>query len=156
MNNKNLPTEKEAVAGIFRHIAAICYDALIIIALLFIASVIPVALNHGKAIPAQNIYFSMYLVTVWFGYFVYSWIKSGQTVGMRAWKLTLRSRDGGPIDVWQAMMRFGFAIPALLLFGAGIWWKGIDRDKLAWQDRWSKTYLQLDTSKPCKKQERRR
>jgi uncharacterized RDD family membrane protein YckC len=60
---------------------------------------------------------------------------------MRAWKLRLQRRDGGPITLWQALLRFLVAFPSLLLLGLGLLWMLVDRDRMTWYDRFSETVM---------------
>lgn len=52
-------------------------------------------------------------------YFVTSWLRGGQTLGMRPWHLRLRGVDGTLITLRQALVRLLVATaPLLLLFSA--------------------------------------
>jgi len=72
----------------------------------------------------------------WVGFFfVYFWTKSGQTLGMRAWRLRLQNLDGSLLSKTTAVKRL---IPTL--FGLGNILVIFDRkNKLSLQDRISKT-----------------
>lgn len=49
---------------------------------------------------------AVYLALALFGYFGLSWVRSGQTVAMKAWRLVLLRQDGSRLN-WQAtMLRF--------------------------------------------------
>jgi uncharacterized RDD family membrane protein YckC len=60
---------------------------------------------------------------------------------MQAWKLRLQRTDGGPISLWQALLRFLVAFPSLLLFGLGMLWMLVDRDRMTWHDRFSESVV---------------
>lgn len=95
-------------AGLARRLGAILYDALLLFAVLCIATVAALPLNGGQAFrhnPAYNAY--VYLICfLFFGWF---WTHGGQTLGMRAWKLRLVRHDGGPVGWGQALSRFALA-----------------------------------------------
>jgi len=62
-------------------------------------------------------------------------------LGMRAWKLMVIRRDGLPLTLQNALIRFAAATIALLPLGLGLIWLLVDRDRLSWQDRLSRTQL---------------
>ena len=74
-------------------------------------------------------------------YFIISWRRVGQTIGMRAWRVHVVSNDGSPISQRQAWLRFGMAIVSLLALGLGFFWSLIDRDRRCWHDVVSGTRL---------------
>ncbi|MFO1432341.1 MAG: RDD family protein [Candidatus Competibacteraceae bacterium] len=100
-------------AGLLRRLAAISYDSLLLLAVLFIATVLVLPLNGGVAI-RHNPFFSSYLFVVCFLFYGWFWTHGGQTLGMRAWKLRLQRRDGGVVTWWQALARFLLACLWLL------------------------------------------
>lgn len=127
--------------GLFRRLAAIVYDALLLFAVLFFATALAILVNGGHTIRPPNPLLTSYLFIVSFFFFAGFWIHGGQTLGMRAWRIRVRRYDGRPITWWQALLRFLTAIVSWLALGAGFWWILIDRKKLAWHDRYSETEL---------------
>jgi uncharacterized RDD family membrane protein YckC len=91
--------------------------------------------------------FNTYLCLVIYSYFVTQWHHGGQTLGMRCWRLRLQKRDASRITWWDASLRFVAAIFSWLPAGLGFFWVLIDRDGLAWHDRWSETILVDDQAK---------
>jgi len=74
-------------------------------------------------------------------YATVSWRRGGQTLGMRPWRLRLRTADGAPPS-WRALwLRYAVGTLSLLAGGLGFWWAWLDRDRLAWHDRASGTRL---------------
>ncbi|MBF0255118.1 MAG: RDD family protein [Gammaproteobacteria bacterium] len=134
-----------AVPGLLRRLAALLYDGLLLAALLFIASILPLLANGGEAItqPLARLLQQLYLLLVIFVYFGWHWSHGGQTLGMRAWRLRLLRADGQPLSWSDALRRFLAAIPALLPLGLGLLWCLFDRDGLAWHDRLSASRLVL-------------
>ncbi len=130
--------------GLLRRLAALLYDSLLVAALLMLATVPYVMLTDGAAVPHWvRVLFQTYLLAVMFGFFSWFWLHGGQTLGMRAWRLRVVSGDGGPIRPRQALARFGWALPSLLLLGLGLLWVLVDKERLAWHDRLSGTRLVL-------------
>lgn len=107
-------------AGVLRRLAAIAYDSLLLLAVLFIASWAALPFTHGEAVHANNPLFTSYLFLITFFFFAWFWIHGGQTLGMRAWRLRVQLRDGNPIGWWHALLRFLTGLPAWGLLGLGI------------------------------------
>lgn len=113
-------------AGILRRLAALTYDALLLVALLFAATFAVLPLTHGEAITtgtqgAMAYAFRAWLLLVAFAYFGFSWTRGGQTLGMRAWGLrlvTLGRRTPGWMD---AALRFATGMAATVIAGIGLW-----------------------------------
>ncbi len=92
-------------AGLLRRLAALGYDSLLLLAVLFIATALVLPLHGGVAI-RHNPFFSSYIFFTCFLFYGWFWTHGGQTLGMRAWKLRLQRDDGGTITWWQALARF--------------------------------------------------
>lgn len=134
MTEFNLPA-----AGIMRRIAAMVYDTLLLLAVLFVATGFAVAANKGQAVSHPLYYLS--LVVICFLFFGWFWTHGGQTLGMRTWRLKLLSKDSRDISWSMAGRRFVFASVALLPCGAGLLWMLFDSQRLAIHDRLSETKI---------------
>ncbi|MDQ7075693.1 MAG: RDD family protein [Gammaproteobacteria bacterium] len=139
-----MPTEQSncTPAPLLRRLAALFYDLFLLIAVLFFASALAVAINQAP-IPKQNLGFQLYLLLVTYIFFAWFWTHGGETLGMRAWRLQLQSSQGGAITWRISLIRFMAAIPSLLFFGCGYWWVLIDPKKRSWHDRLSHSQLCL-------------
>ncbi len=133
--------KKTSTASLWRRLVAMLYDTLIVLALLMLAGTLAVIVNGGHPIKPGNPFFALYLVAIIFTYFAFSWIYGGQTIGMRVWRLSINTTDHEPMDLWHALLRFGFAIPSLSFAGLGLFWMLVDKEKRALYDRWSKTMI---------------
>lgn len=74
-------------------------------------------------------------------YATLSWRHGGQTLGMRPWHLRVvdaKGADATPRALW---MRYAVGTLSLLPGGLGFWWAWIDREKLTWHDRASRTRM---------------
>lgn len=113
-------------AGVLRRLAAMLYDGLLLLAVLFIATALLLPLTHGEAVHAGNPLFSTYLLFVTFLFFAWFWTHGGQTLGMRAWRLRVERRDGRAVGWWHALLRFLTALPAwvVIMLGLGRWTVG--------------------------------
>ncbi|KOR29477.1 hypothetical protein TI03_02240 [Achromatium sp. WMS1] len=139
--NNDLPS-----VGILRILASICYDWLLLIALLILATalvVIPlVLLGIEVDVIRHNLLFRCYLFLVPILFFCGFWIYGGQTLGMRAWRIRVVHCNGKPLDIKTALLRFFGSILSLLPFGLGFLWCLADQKGLTWHDHISSTYLQ--------------
>lgn len=123
-------------ANLFRQFAAMLYDSLLISAILFVVIGISIAFNQGEAIENRPIiYLSLFLVVlVFYGWF---WSKSGQTLGMRAWKIRIVAEFGGNPSWSICFLRIVFAIFSIACFGMGYWWRLFK--PYTWHDKLSQT-----------------
>ncbi len=139
---------RPAAAGLFRRMAAIVYDSLLLVAVLVVAALPFVIITGGgrQGLLVHRL-FQIYLLGVSFVFLAWFWIHGGQTLGMRAWRLQVRRTDGGTLGWRDAALRFFSAMLSWLCFGLGFLWILIDKDSLAWHDRCSGTRLIL-LSKP--------
>lgn len=130
-------------AGLGRRLMAMLYDSILLAGILFLAAT-PIVLATGgqvSATPLARFGFQTYLLGVIFLFYGWFWTHGGQTLGMRAWRLRTVAANGAPVDWARAAKRFLFAIVSVGACGAGILWMLVDRDRLAWHDRWSKTRI---------------
>jgi uncharacterized RDD family membrane protein YckC len=128
-------------ASLFRRLAALFYDSLLLLALWFIGIALLLPLSGGEAFQGNNPFLTTYLLFISFFFYGWFWMHGGQTLGMRAWRLQLRNLRPGPISWWQVLLRFLAAIPSALLAGAGYLWILVDRRHLSWHDRYSETCI---------------
>jgi len=126
-------------ATLFRRLAAGLYDAMLVFAVVAALTFIVVT-TRGDAVPSGNIFFQLLLVAAIAIYFAGFWV-TGQTPGMRTWKLSLVTRDGKGVSWQVALIRFAAAIPSAAIFGLGFFWVIFDADKQALHDKIAKTRL---------------
>lgn len=134
-------------AGLIRRLAAMLYDWLILAALWMLAmavALIAVALlnatglislaaytDHADFIARHKIWFQLYSAGCFIWFYLYFWVKGGQTIGMRAWRMLLVQQNGQPLTLKQATLRLLTA-----LFGLGNLWLWLRWGKgLALQDQ---------------------
>lgn len=124
------------------------YDALLLFGVLALASFPYVLIAAGRPGPMARLGFQLYLLALCLLFFSWSWVRGGQTLGMRAWRLRLVRADGGPVTWTLAVCRFAAALLSLACLGIGFLWILVDRDRLAWHDRLSATRLILEPPAP--------
>ncbi|KMJ52236.1 RDD domain containing protein [Vogesella sp. EB] len=156
--------------GLLRRLASLCYEALLLGAVLLVAAALftPLVVWSGNA-RWMSVLMQLFLALVMFGYFGYCWTRGGQTLAMKPWRLQLTLADGGALRWPHAAMRFVVAlvlylgVPALAytawqplfdsrqhaLAVALLWdalpvlWALIDNDKQFLHDRLAGTRLRL-------------
>ena len=127
--------------SLLRRVAVMIYESLVLSAVLLVAFV-PVSLVAGGEVPAQfKPLLTLYALLVSFVYFAWQWVRLGQTLAMKTWKVKVVRTDGGPLSWRDAALRFGAALVSWVPFGLGYWWVALDDENLAWHDRWSGTRL---------------
>jgi uncharacterized RDD family membrane protein YckC len=143
MNEKsqNIASSGALRAGLSRRFSAIFYDAILLIGILVLASMIvvaPLKITYGH--PWYPLYV-IYVYSVSFLFFGWFWTHGGQTLGMKTWGIRIEAMDGGPVSWNMALIRFLVALVSWIAFGAGFWWCLFDRQGLALHDRLSGTVL---------------
>jgi uncharacterized RDD family membrane protein YckC len=172
-NEIGMPTEfaplalnEATVPSIGRRIAALSYEALLLLALVLVMS-FPIAGLKGATLGGiPQVIFQIYLAAVVFAYFTWFWRHGGQTLPMKTWRFKVVAHDGGAL-LWQrASLRFVFAAlfygpaaagimmmffpnrisPLLTMWTflplfATLFWARFDADRQFLHDRWAGTRL---------------
>ncbi len=120
------------------------YDGALLISVLFLATALLMPFTGG-AITSGNQLFRIYLLIWSYLYFCWPWVKGGQTLGMRAWRIRVIQADGGRLGWKHATLRFFLAIVSWLLAGAGYLWSLFDEQQRTLHDRLSRTRLEAMT-----------
>ena len=85
--------------------------------------------------------FQIYMFVAIGLYFVASWLRRGQTLAMKTWKLLLVGADGAGITPRQAMLRYVYAWPCFALCGVGVIYARFDRERQFLHDRLAGTKI---------------
>lgn len=134
--------------GFLRRLAALIYDLFLLVALLFLATVMLLPFTDGAAVSPQAILiYRIYLAVVSFFFYGWFWTHGGQTLGLRAWRIKVLTLDQKPVNWNQALLRFVTAIPSWGFFGLGFLWILVDKNRRSWHDNLSKTALYFDAQK---------
>jgi len=141
--------------GIFRRLAALFYDLVLLFGVLMIAVtllVIPYELITDAPFPHDADFhrfgLRLYLVATIGLFFIFFWIRDGQTLGLRTWHLRLVRTDETPLRPRDALARLAWATLCLAPAGAGLLWVLFDRDRSTCYDRLSHTKLIRVTDRP--------
>jgi uncharacterized RDD family membrane protein YckC len=109
-----------------------------------IGTAVLLPLTGGEAIlqeryGALEYVYQAFLLTIVVCFFGLFWTRQGQTLGMMAWRLRIQREDGALLGWGDVIKRLVAALVSLLALGLGYFWIWIDRDRLAWPDRWTRT-----------------
>lgn len=133
--------------GLARRFAAIAYDGIVLIAVLFFAAIPPTVavVSLASVVQEASVAFRLgmgvYVLAVAFAFYGGFWTHGGQTIGMRAWRVRVVRADGGPVRWADAGLRFTAAMLSWTIFGAGFWWSLLDHERRTWHDCLSRTRL---------------
>ena len=128
-------------ASFLHRLGAIFYDALILLALLMLSTWILMPFTNGEAIEAGEIAYQLYLLVICCGYYLGFWLYGGQTVGMRAWRIRIRTLENTPLTLKIAGQRLLWAVLTLLPGGFGLWFALFRADRQTLYDMRAKTAL---------------
>ncbi len=112
--NANLP------CPLWRRLAALVYDLLIVLAIVMVVGLLCQLATGGRLIETGAravvpLWYQLLQGTVVAAYFISSWRRGGQTVGMRPWRIRVSRDDGGTISLPQAVVRVVVAAAPMLL-----------------------------------------
>lgn len=127
-------------------LACVVYDSLVLVALWIGAAALwmVIGVGLGRFHPNEplipgNIAFDLYILAVTYLYLAGLWHRTGQTLGMRAWRMRVTAVDGAPVGWKQGFVRLLAATLSWLLLGAGWLYILFDEQGRALHDRLSGT-----------------
>ena len=131
--------------SVLRRLASMLYEALLLLGVAFFATSLFLFAAGGRDATGgwTRHVLQGFVVLVFAAYFLWCWLRGGQTLPMKAWKIRL-------VDVTpqRALLRLALA---LLLLPLSILWAFFDRDRQFLHDRLAGTRLigvQPTTSSP--------
>lgn len=134
-------------AGLARRLASGVYELLILLALVFIAT-LPFSYLFGDATHGwKRFLLQLWVAFVTASYFVWFWTRSGQTLPMKTWRFKVVRSDGAPLTWPRALHRYTLAVLGFLALGIGFLWAFFDRDRQFLHDRLAGTRL-VDATPP--------
>ena len=135
-------------AGLSRRLAALIYDALLLLALWMIATAAFLPFTGGEALrwrasPALFVLHKLVLIGIVVGFYGVFWTRQGHTLGMASWRLRAERLDGTLLDWGDTVRRLLAAVLSWLPAGLGWFWCMFDRDHRTWHDMLSQTRVIL-------------
>jgi uncharacterized RDD family membrane protein YckC len=133
------PTGARIPARLRVRLAAAIYDLLPLVGLWFATAAAVLLALHGNVdvvhpSPIHRASLRISLIAVTAAYFVASWVRGGQTIGMRAWRLRVVAAEGGALPWPRALARFAVSIRSLAALGLGYAWCLVDAKRRTWHD----------------------
>lgn len=111
---------------LWRRLTALVYDLLAVVAIVMVVGLLCQLATGGRLIAT-----GAHTVIAWWyqplqglvvaAYFVVSWLRGGQTLGMRPWHIRLAATAGGVPSPGQALLRVIVAALPLLLLALASW-----------------------------------
>lgn len=105
-----------SIPGFWRRLICLIYESFILLAVVFIASLIFHLIFRDTQASYFKPLFQLYLLIIMGYYFTWFWTHGGQTLAMQTWKMRLVSRDGKALTRQQAIARFLYAFLGIIIF----------------------------------------
>jgi uncharacterized RDD family membrane protein YckC len=139
-------------ASLLRRLAALLYDMFLVLSIWFLCEYVLMftyglfAPNTSELIDGQvytppllsALTFVMMVSTAVY-FYVWFWVRSGQTLGMIAWRIRSVSVHNCPMSLKQALIRYALAWPAFWCFGLGYLYMYANKDRDAMHEKFSGT-----------------
>ncbi|SEP11091.1 Uncharacterized membrane protein YckC, RDD family [Luteibacter sp. UNC138MFCol5.1] len=106
-------------APAWRRLAAIVYDLLLVVAIVMVVGLVAQFATGGRLVDAHG-----QIVAWWYrplqglaigGYFLWSWVRGGQTLGMRPWRIRVSDANGRAVTWRRGLLRLVVAAAPLAL-----------------------------------------
>jgi len=124
--------------GIGRRLASMLYEALLLFAIAFFAGFAFHFASHGAPLEGWvRLAHQALLCAVFAAYFLWCWLRGGQTLAMKAWRIRLDQATPP-----RALLRFALAL-LLVPTGISLLWALLDRERQFLHDRLAGTRLVL-------------
>jgi uncharacterized RDD family membrane protein YckC len=136
--NAGVPLEAASLA---RRLGALAYEVLLLLALLFFSAFAFQGATSSLLEGWIRHLFQVYLFLVAGLYFVLCWMRGGQTLPMKTWRLKLVCADGSALPARKAVLRYLLAWLSVLAAGFGFLWAALDRDGQFLHDRLAGTRI---------------
>lgn len=130
-------------APLWRRLAALLYDLIFVVLLCWLSAVLITLLQGGAAEIGTLSSSGVLLGALMFNglYFVASWSRSGQTIGMQAWKLRLVASGGSRLSWRHSLLRLLTGLATALPMGLGWLWILWDSRGRSLADIWAGTEM---------------
>lgn len=138
------------VAGLLRRLAALLYDAFLVCAIwmalgAFVQFTFGITNQlvdgHAQTDPFIGALLFVGMVATAASFYIWFWMRTGQTLGMLAWRIQVVSSNGSKLSVKQALLRWVLAWPSFFCLGVGYLWLFVDEHGNAIHDILSGTQV---------------
>ena len=126
----------DAAPGMLRRLASMLYESIVLFAIAFFATWVFQFAAGTLRIEGWRLHLlQLLLLVVFAAYFLWCWLRGGQTLAMKTWRIRLVTKNGhARLPPKAALLRFVYAlllVPTLI----GIAWAYVDRDRQFLHDR---------------------
>jgi len=153
--SSSIKHKHSTAAPLWRRLAAMFYEAWLIIALWFLVAAILLVIKNlffaEQLVQGKPALDGLWLHALFIGmimtiyaFYCYFWINNGQTLPMQTWRVKVRNAHGENISYQQGFIRITVAMLSLGCLGLGYLWVLIDKEKRSWHDIASNTHLSLE------------
>ncbi|MGA8006641.1 MAG: RDD family protein [Burkholderiales bacterium] len=128
--------------GLLRRLAAMTYEGTLLFGVAFVSTALFLLASGGTSGLEgwRHLALQLYLGAVFAGYFLWCWLRGGQTLAMKAWHIRLVAPGRERVPPGKALLRFVLAV-LLVPSGIGIVWALFDRERQFLHDRLAGTRL---------------
>ncbi len=138
-------------APLWRRLAAMLYDSLLCLALLFLVTAAYTGLHkllinagvfsdrYANGDVGYDPLLTLTLVASLWLFFGFFWRRAGQTLGMQTWRIRVENPDGSMVSWTQALLRIVAGGLSWATFGLGWLWQWLDPQRRSWTDRLSRS-----------------
>lgn len=142
-------SETAPTSGLLRRLASLLYDAFLVFAIwmalgFLMQFIVGPDTNHlvdGRVETNPVLGVILFIGEIGSAaiFYIWFWRRTGQTLGMIAWRIKAVSNTGGLMTLQQGLIRFALAWPAFFCLGLGYLWLYVDRNGDALHDKLSGT-----------------
>jgi uncharacterized RDD family membrane protein YckC len=127
-----------AAPGLPRRLASMGYEALLLFAVAFFAAWLFFFASGGRDATHgwPRYVLQLFILVVFAAYFLWCWLRGGQTLAMKAWRIRLAD-----VTPAKAILRFIYGL-LLVPTGIAIVWAFFDRDRQFLHDRLAGTRIE--------------
>ena len=126
----------DAAPALPRRLASLLYESLLLFAVAFLGTWLFQFAAGTTLIEGWRLrLLQLFLLALFAAYFLWCWLRGGQTLAMKTWRIRLVAKNGhGSLSPKAALLRFLYAL-LLVPTTIGILWALVDRDRQFLHDR---------------------
>jgi uncharacterized RDD family membrane protein YckC len=117
--------QRAPTPGVWRRLACFLYEGVLLFGVVMLAGLVYGVATQQRHALVGSTGLQVFLFGVLGLYFVFFWVRSGQTLAMLTWNVRLVTEQGHPVRPMRALLRYLLAwlwfLPAL----AGLWLAGL-------------------------------
>ena len=131
----------------WRRLAALAYESVLLFAVLFVGAYLFVAIAGRSPDGVLRWIFFSYLACLAGAYFVFCWMRSGQTLAQKAWGMKVVGNDGALLSMRAATLRYLLALAGVTT-GVSLLWAAFDPQRQFLHDRLLGSRIVLTAARP--------